>query len=179
MAPFAVPGPPDDVPGPDAWPVYANKYTKCRDKGNAIAQLWNDIVPQLKSSAAVHCHTAFKKIGEKHFKRGDVVQARDWPAEFRYHLRFVCVISEADDGGRRYTIVWNPNTMEYSALGFIDRLDNYPFVKVGSSGQPVEETDDALGNWLHSACPNGFSGIKSKLERLRDRYNVTPMKGSG
>ena len=97
--------------------MYANKYTKKRQASPAIAHLWNDIVSELKlSSAAVHCHTTFKKIGEDCFKRGDVVQARDWPAEFKYHLRFVCVIVE--EAQRRYTIVWNPNQHEgLSRLG--------------------------------------------------------------
>ena len=76
--------------------------------------------------------------------------------------------------------MWNPNyTQEYRGLGFMDRLDNFPFTKLGSLGQPEEETNAALGNWLHSTCPKSFGGIKNKLERLRMRYKVTPGKGSG
>jgi hypothetical protein len=156
--------------------MYANKDRQCRDP--AIGHLWNDIFSELKpSSAVIASYTTFRKIGENVFNRGDVVRARDWPAEFESELRFVCVIVEEEQ--RRYTIVWNPNTKEYRGLGFMDRLDNFPFTKLGKKGQPQGETNDALGLWLQEKCLNSFSGIKGTLERLRKQYDVKPVTGSG
>ena len=155
--------------------MYANKDRKCRLP--AIGHLWNDIFSELKlSSAVIASHTTFRKIGENVFNRGDVVRARDWPAKFAYELRFVCVIVEEEQ--RRNTIVWNPNTQEYQGLGFMDRLDNFPFTRLGKLGQPQGETNDALGLWLHTQCLNSFSGMKNKLERLRKQYGVKPVIGS-
>ena len=63
--------------------------------------------------------------------------------------------------------MWNPNTMDYKALGFINRQDKFPFTRLGKSDSPQGETNDALGRWLHEKCLSSFSGIKSALERLR------------
>jgi hypothetical protein len=84
-----------------------------------------------------------------------------------------------EEGQRRYTVVWNPNKKEYQGLGFLDRLDNFPFTKLGKLGQPQGETNDALGLWAQEKCLDSFGGIKSALERLRNRYNAKPVIGSG
>ena len=168
-----LPTSPDEVPGSDAWPVYANKDRQFLLP--AIGHLWNDIFSDLKPSAAMASYTTFRKIGETVFNRGDVVRARDWPEEFESELRFVCVIVEDGTNGeeqRGYTIVWHPNTQEYRGLGFMDRLDNFPFTKLGEKGQPQGETNDAFGNWLQEKCLNSCSRIQGALGRLRKQYDL-------
>jgi hypothetical protein len=156
--------------------MYANKDRQFTLP--AIGHLWNSIFSELKpSSAVMAASTTFRKIGGNVFNRGDAVLARDWPGEFESELRFVCVIAEEEK--RRYTIVWNPNTKEYRGLGFMDRLDNFPFTKLGEKGQSQGETNDALGAWLQEKCLISFSGIKGALERLRSQYNVKLLAGSG